>query len=128
MHNHNDHSDLVKGFVESQKEVFDSSDQAMYVFLDDDSRACNEKFAQLLGYSSADEWMKVDVKGAFPSVFVDGKSQETLVSSYQKVMEKKTASSFKVTWKKKTGGTVDTTVILIPVVYQDHLFALHFVS
>lgn len=128
MDHHNNHSELVKGFLNEQKEIFNSSEQAMYVFLDDDSRACNEKFARLLGYSSADEWQKTDTKGAFPMVFVDEKSQQTLVSTYQQAMTKMIASKVNVTWKKKTGGTVDSTVILVPLFYKGHIFALHFVS
>ena len=128
MDQHDDHADLIKGFVEEQKEIFTSSEQAVYAFLDDDSRACNEKFAKLLGYASADEWMKTDTKGEFPTVFVAEKSQATLISTFQMAMEKMKASTVKISWKKKTGETVDTTVILVPVVYQGHLFALHFVS
>jgi len=128
MDHHGDHAELIKSFFEEQKQIFDSSEQSMYAFLDDDSRICNEKFATLLGYSSADEWMKVDVKEGFPSVFVDEKSQMTLVTAYQNAMEKMIGSTIKVTWKKKSGGTVDTTVTLVPVVFQGHIFALHFIS
>lgn len=128
MDKHQNHGEWLKGFFEEQKTVFDSSSQAMYAYLDDDCRSCNEKFASLLGYSSADEWMKVDVKGAFPGVFVDPGSQMALVGAYQDAMEKGMGSTIKVAWKKKDGGTVDTTVILVPVAYKGHLFALHFVS
>ena len=69
-----------------------------------------------------------NVKGAFPTVFVDNKSQQTLVTAYQKAMEEMTAATIKVTWKKKSGGTIDTNVILVPVSYQNHTFALHFIS
>ena len=128
MNQHEHHAELVKGFFEGQKQIFDSSDQAMYAFLDDDCRVCNEKFARLLGYASPEEWFKVDVKGAFPATFVDDRSQEILVSAYQNAMQKMVGSTTKVTWKKKSGGTVDTTVILVPAVYQGHTFALHFIS
>lgn len=128
MDDHHNHAELLDGFLREQKDVFDSSTQGMYAFLDDVSRVCNEKFATLLGYESPEEWAKVDVKGSFPNVFVDEKSQETLVTAYQNAMEKMMGSTVKVTWKKKTGGTVDTTVILVPVVYEGHAIALHFVS
>ncbi len=128
MDNHGDHAELIKSFFEEQKQIFDSSEQSVYAFLDDESRVCNEKFATLLGYSSADEWMKVEVNQGFPSAFVDEKSQATLVSTYQNAMEKMVGSTVKVTWKKKSGETVDTTVTLVPVVYQGHIFALHFIS
>lgn len=128
MDEHTNHSELVNGFFNEQKEIFDSSTQGMYVFLDDDARLCNEKFSALLGYGSPDEWAKVDVQGSFPNAFVHRKSQRALVTAYQNAMEKMVALTFKVTWLKKSGETVDTTVTLVPIVYQGHLFALHFVS
>lgn len=128
MDQHQGHGEWLRGFFEEQKAIFDSSDQAMYAYLDDDCRSCNAKFASLLGYSSAEEWAKVDVKGAFPAVFVDPSSQSTLVGAYQDAMSKGKGSTIKVTWKKKDGGTVATTTILVPVAYQGHTFALHFVS
>ena len=128
MDKHDGHGALVTGFLKEQKQIFDSSSQAVYAFLDDDCRVCNQKFASLLGYSSPDEWFKVNVHGAFPAHFVDDRSQLTLVTAFQNAMEKMTGSTIKVTWKKKSGGTVDTTVILVPVMHGDHPFALHFVS
>ncbi len=128
MDQHNDHAELVGGFYDEQKELFDASGQGIYVFLDDDSRVCNTKFASMLGYASADEWAGVDVKGAFPDTFVAEKSQQTLVDAYQHAMEHAVGTSIPVTWKTKSGGTVDTTVILVPVLHDGHLFALHFVS
>jgi antirestriction protein len=128
MHDHIDHSEIVSGFLKEQGKIFNSSTQGMYAFLDDDSRVCNDKFATLLGYESSDEWAKVDVQGSFPEVFVDSKSQLDLVTAYQNAMEKMMGSTFKVIWKKKNGETVDTTVTLVPVAFQGHIFALHFVS
>jgi PAS domain-containing protein len=127
-HDHEHHAELVQGFVDEQQEIFNSSSQAMYVFLDDDNRICNQKFAKLLGYTSPEEWRNVDVQGAFPQVFIDSKSQRPLVEAYQNAMEKGVAASLKVSWKKKNGGAVNTNVILVPVLYQGHLFALHFIS
>ena len=118
----------MSGFLAQQKLVFEGSSQAMYVYLDDECRACNQKFASLLGYDSPEDWSEVDVDGMFPRTFVDPKSQQTLVSAYQRAMEKMAASTIKVAWKKKSGGTVETTVILVPFVYEGHLLALHFVS
>ena len=62
------------------------------------------------------------------SKFVAEKSQETLVTNYRKAMDKMVGSTFPITWRKKSGGTVDTTVILVPISYEGHLFALHFIS
>jgi antirestriction protein len=128
MDKHAGHGDLVKSFVEDQKVIFDDSSQAVYAFLDDDCRVCNEKFAKMLGYESPEEWLNVDVQGSFPEAFVDEGSRNDLVSAYQNAMGKKVGSSIKVVWKKKSGGTIDSTVIVIPVSFQGHLFAFHFIS
>jgi PAS domain-containing protein len=119
------HLELIAGISKQMKSILDSSQQAVYIYLDDIHKVCNERFATLLGYHSPEEWARVE--DAF-EVFVDQDSQETLASAYHQAMEKLIPSSIKVTWKKKSGGTVDTKVVLVPIAYDDHLFALHFIS
>jgi len=120
------HQELMAGISRQMKPILDDSQQAVYIYLDDIHKVCNEKFASLLGYRSAEEWAKVE--DPFPQVFVDRSSQEVLVNAYRQAMEKLTSSSINVTWKKKSAGTVDTQVVLVPIAYNDHLFALHYIS
>jgi hypothetical protein len=127
-HHHDNHAELIERFYAEQKEIFDASEQGMYAFLDDDSRVCNEKFAAMLGYTSAKEWAGVDTDGSFPDAFVAEKSQEALVDTFQNAMENGVGSTVKISWKKKSGGSVDTTVILVPILFEGHAIALHFVS
>ena len=54
------HEELVNGFYSQLKQIFDSSEQAIYLYLDDNHKVCNEKFATLLGYTSPEELAKVD--------------------------------------------------------------------
>ncbi len=120
------HHNLLQELAAQLAPVLHASNQAMYIYLDDEHKICNEKFAKLLGYGSADEWAKLD--GNFPTLFVDDGSQHALIGAFQKAMQDLAASTTKVTWKKKSGGTVDTTVILVPISFKDHLFAVHFVA
>jgi PAS domain-containing protein len=120
------HEDLVGGLERQLKQIFDSSDQAIFLYLDDVHKACNKKFSSLLGYSSPADWAKV--KTSVPETFVDKSSQKILVASYQDAMEKLIGSTFDVTWRKKSGATVATKVIMVPISYEGHMFALHFVS
>lgn len=120
------HQDLTSGLYEQQKLILNSSEQAIYMYLDDAHKVCNQRFASLLGYDSPNDWARV--KESFPTAFVDPKSQETLVNAYRTAMEKLVGSAFQVTWRKKLGGTVETRVILVPIGYLDHVFALHFVA
>jgi carbohydrate-binding DOMON domain-containing protein len=120
------YEELIEGISEQMKPVLESSDQAIYIYLDDNHKVCNAKFASLLGYQSPEAWQ--GVKESFPETFVAGASQQVLVSTYRKAMEKMAGSNVKITWKKKMGGTVDSNVVLVPIAYEGHLFALHFVS
>ncbi len=126
MDKHLHHNDLIKSVTEEYSEILTNSSQAIYIYLDDNNKVCNEKFSSLLGYKSEDEWAKIDK--SFPETFVAEESQVTLVTAYQNAMEDMAASTNTIVWKKKDGSTVSTEVFLTPIVHEGHLFALHFVS
>jgi PAS domain-containing protein len=121
---HSHHGDLLGGLYDQMRTVFESSEQPMYLYLDDTHKTCNKKFASLLGYGTPQEWARVEEF----SDLVAEKSMKDLVTAYQDAMTRMIGSTIEVTWRTKSGGTVDTAVILVPVAYDEHLFALHFVS
>jgi hypothetical protein len=118
--------DILQAMHQQCKPIFEASGQSMYIFLDDDHKVCNKKFASLLGYASADAWARVGE--SFPMAFVDAKSRHALVSAYRMAMEKKVGSTNKIAWQTKAGKKVTTTVILVPIVHHGHWAALHFIS
>lgn len=120
------HGDLLAGLAEHLQPLFEESKQGIYVYFDDEHKICNEKFASLLGYDSAEDW--AGMEGPFPVLFVAEKSQDALIGAYQNAMQDMVASTTAITWTKKTGGTVETTVTLVPISFEGHLFALHFVA
>ncbi len=119
------HEELVSGFYNQLKEIFDSSKQAIYLYLDDNHKVCNKKFAQMQGFSSPEEWAKVSSP---LEVGVAKSSQDAIVSAYNAATEKFVASKIDVKLKKKNGTTFDASVIMVPVAYQGHIFALHFIT
>lgn len=124
-HEEQHHEELIKGISKQMKSILDGSQQAIYIYLDDIHKVCNEKFSSLMGYGSPEEWAQVE--DSFVA-FVEQSSQETLVKAYRQAMEKFIPSTIKVNWKKKSGGSVSTSVVLVPIAFEDHLFALHFIS
>ena len=120
------HEALIDGLYGQMQEIFENSEQAMYLYLDDVHKVCNKRFADLLGFKSPNEW--AGMAGPFPMVFVAPKSREALVTAYQKAMERYVGSTINVAWQRKSGEMVDTKVILIPVAFEGHLFALHYIS
>ena len=55
------HEDLVNGFYEQMKKILDNSEQPIFIYLDDNHKICNRKFAAFLGYKSPQEWAKIQV-------------------------------------------------------------------
>jgi PAS domain-containing protein len=119
------HEELVKGLSQQMDEILKSSKQPIYLYLDDNHKACNTKFATLLGYKSPEEWAKV--QGSLDP-FVAKQSHEIVASSYWKAMDDYAASNVQATLKKKDGSTFDATFIIVPMSYQGHLFAVHFIT
>jgi PAS domain-containing protein len=117
---------IIRGVYDQFREILDQSDQSVYIYLDDIHKVCNEKFAALLGYSSAKEW--ADVSENFPDVFLQKDSQSTLVGAFRNAMEKFVGSQNVVNWKTKDGKTVKTTTILVPIIFEHHGMALHYIS
>lgn len=120
------HKELIDGIANQFKEVFDASSQGMYIYLDDKHKVCNKKFSDMLEYKSPFEW--ANNKNSFTDLFVADNSAKELVEAYAAAMQKMIGSHIKVTWKTKTGKSIKTEVILVPLAYEGHLFALHFVS
>lgn len=120
------HQELIQNIAQDYAEILNSSQQAVYIWLDEERMVCNNRFAELLGYDSALE--VCSQKGTFLDAFVSEPSQEILAKAYQDAMSKKISSTFPLHWKKKNGGTVLARVNLVPIVYGGHLFALHFID
>lgn len=119
------HEELVKGLCEQMKTVLDVSEQPIFIYLDDNHKACNNKFSSLLGFKSPQEWAAVE---GFLEPYVAEKSRDTLMNAYWNAMKKMVASTSQITFVKKGGGEVNSTVVLVPLPFQGHLFAVHFLT
>jgi PAS domain-containing protein len=121
-----EHDELLQGLHAQLREIFETSEQGIYLYLDDVHKVCNEHLSSLLGYNSPEEW--ADVNEEFTASFVDEGSRSLLVSTFQDAMDRKIGASIDITWKKVDGDVVDTNVILVPVEFEGTLFALHFIT
>jgi len=119
------HEELVKGQNDQLKPILDKSEQPMFIYLDDNHKACNSKFASLLGFKSPQDWARIM---GFLEPHVAEKSRDTLMTAYWDAMNKMKASTIQLTLTKKDGGAVETTMILVPMFFQGHMFAVHFVT
>jgi len=119
------HEELVKGITEQMKLVLEKSEQAIYIYLDDNHKVCNKKFADLLGYKSPKEWADADA----PLSDVVEEDQQSVINAYTNASEKMVASAIEVRVKNvKTDKIVKTRMIIAPVGHAGHVFTVHFFS
>ena len=125
MANEEHHEELVKGISEQLALMLEKSKQAVYIYLDDIHKVCNEKFAKLLGYKSAKEWADMHT----PLADVDEASQDDVIAAYENATEKFMASSLDIALRNvKTNKLIKARMIIAPMVYQGHVFSIHFLS
>jgi hemolysin-activating ACP:hemolysin acyltransferase len=119
------HEELVKGITEQMKPVLEKSEQAIYIYLDDNHKVCNKKFADLLGYKSPKEWADAEA----PLSDIVEEDQQSVINAYMNASEKMVASAIEVRVKNiKTGKIVKTRMIIAPVGHAGHVFTVHFFS
>ncbi len=118
------HKHLIKEIAEQFEPVLSKSPQAIYIYLDDEHKICNQKFADLLGYKSIQEW----VDNEYPVEDVDEADQDKGIKAYMDASTKFKAATFSGSFIKKDGKKIKAEVMMVPVTYKNEVFVLHFIS
>ena len=119
------HEELIKGISEQLALILKKSKQAIYIYLDDTHKVCNERFAKLLGYKSAKDWAAIHM----PLSDIDEADQDKVIAAYEKATEQFMASSLDIALRNiKTNKLIKARMIIVPMVYMDNVFAIHFLS
>ena len=119
------HEELMKGISEQMKPVLEKSGQAIYIYLDDNHKVCNKKFADLLGYKSPKEWADAEA----PLSDVVEEDQQGVIDAYMNASEKMVASAIELRFKNiRTGKIVKTRMIIAPIGHAGHVLTAHFFS
>ena len=119
------HEELIKGVSQEQKLILNKSPQAIYIYLDDNHKVCNKKFAELLGYKSPAEWAKMDA----PLADVVEKDQQKVIDAYMNASEKLIASKLEVRFKNvKTEKIIKAGILMVPIQFSGHIFVMHFLE
>lgn len=118
-------AEAIRGVASQLAPILSGSPQGIYIYLDDAHKVCNQRFADLLGYASPEDW---DRPASFTEQYVERGSRRTLVATYQHAMQHQVAATIDVTWVRRDGASVPTTVMLVPIAFDGELLALHFVT
>ncbi len=118
------HLHLVKELAEQLEPVFSHSPQGVYLYLDDEHKTCNKKFADMIGYSTPAEW----VANQYPISDVVEEDQEKGIKAYMDASRNFKASSLPLTYTRKGGKKIHVQITLVPISYKGEVFVLHFIS
>lgn len=118
------HEHLIAELAEELGPVFSDSPQSIYLYLDDTHKTCNQKFADMLGYSSIQEW--VDNENAVGDIAEE--DRDKVIDAYMQASQKFMATTLPATWIKKDGKKIKTSVTMAPITYKGETFVLHFIS
>lgn len=122
---HDEHHEHLMAEVEDMLEpVLSGSPQAVYVYLDDSHKICNQKFADMLGYPSIDEWIANET----PVDDVLEADQNEVIEAYAAASDNFEASSLSVTLKTRDEKELKVNLVMVPFTYKDEVFVLHFIS
>ena len=118
------HDDATRELAEHLRPVFESSPDGVYIWLDEEHWMCNERFAELLGYGSAEELNDT------PYVlqrWVHEDDQQLLSWSYwNRVQPLAFPTTIRFRGVRKDGSDVLVETDMIPLSYAGHTFAYHF--
>ena len=118
------HEHLVKEIAEQFEPVLSKSPQGIYIYLDDEHKICNKKFADMLGYKSIEEW----VSNETPVGDVSEEDQEKVIDAYGEASRNLKASRLSASIVRKDGKKIKADVIMAPITYKGEVFVIHFVS
>ncbi len=118
------HEHLIKELTEQLAPVFSNSPQAIYLYLDDTHKICNQKFVDMVGYKSIDDW----VNNEAPVGDVSEEDQPKVIEAYGAASENYRASTVTANIMRKDGTRIKTKVIMVPITYKGEVFVLHFIS
>ncbi len=118
------HIEMMQQLEEQFRPVLEHSPDGVYLWLDETHKTCNARLAELFGYTVS-EWCAVP---SFLDAFVDEPDQTVYARNYQQHVA---ALTFPVTFRfrgrRKDGSTFAAETDMIPISFQGHAVAYHFV-
>ncbi len=118
------HADVIRELAQHVRPVFEESPDGVYLWLDSHHSICNERLAQLFGYT-VEEWCAVE---DFLGTFIAPEDQEAYGANYQTCVA---SLAYPVTFRfrgvRKDGRTFAAETDMIPLSFAGHAIAYHFV-
>lgn len=120
----NENGEVMRELAEQFRPVMEQSPDGVYLWLDETHKACNERLANLFGFT-VEEWSATQ---PFLENFVAEEDRRLYSWNYH---NRVAALAFPVTFRfrglRKDGSTFAAETDMIPVSHRGHAVAYHFV-
>lgn len=119
-----DHNMLLEELKKQFQPVFENSPDGVYIWVDETHMICNEKLAKMFGYSVKE----LVAKSPFLDNFVAEDDQERFSMNYHSSVAKLSHPvTFRFMGVKKDGSKFHAETDMIPISFDGHAIAYHFV-
>lgn len=118
-----EHENLIEELYEQYRPLMELSSDPMYLYLDDVHKICNEKLANLWGFSQ-DDWNQ---SSPFLDNLVAEESRFKMSSNYRDARTDFKPASFGFTGRRNDGSTFDAEIAMAPITYKDEFFTLNLI-
>jgi PAS domain S-box-containing protein len=119
------HDVATKELAEHLAPIFESSPDGVYIWLDEQHWICNERFARLFGYESADELR--DTPYLLQRIVQEDDQQLFSWHFWNRVQARAFPATLRFRGVRKDGAVVHAETDMIPLTFGGHTFAYHFV-
>ena len=119
-----EHETATAELAEHLRAVFESSPDGVYVWLDETHWICNERFAELFGYASADELR--DTPRLLQRIVHEDDQELFSLMYWNRIQSGIFPATFRFRGVRKDGSECRVETDMIPLSFGGHTFAYHF--
>lgn len=117
------HKRALRSLLGELQPLFDGSSEGIFIYLDDEHKACNDRLADMFDYTPL-QWAEAH---PFNRLFSDESKDDVIAGYYEKIIGEKAPMELNFTGVKKNGSTFKARLLMVPITYDGVLFALGFV-
>ncbi|MCL6472558.1 MAG: PAS domain-containing protein [Firmicutes bacterium] len=118
------HRKAIGELVKQLIPVFENSTEGVFVYLDDDHKACNELLADMFGYTPL-QWEEFS---PFSHLFSKESRDDIMATYYEKIIAERAPAELPITGIRKDGSSFRARLLMVPISFNGVLFALGFVK
>ena len=118
------HEDIMLRLAEQFRPILENSPDGVYLWLDEGHQICNERLARMFG-CSVEEWCRTQ---PFLDSFVAEEDRYMFAWNFQnRVAALAFPATFRFRGVRKDGSTFEAETDMIPICWDGHAIAYHFV-